>query len=487
MTENTHPVPPAGDDLMRRIADTREIRSLVAALVPQMLDIWAQSGTGPVRTGARKTVSKIAGGDIRNAMLDKKAMDRALSLGALAAEPGFAESLAARMGEAADAFFSVAEEIFQTIEALETGRRKEVIQALVDHLGTGKSAGLLTICLRAVNDIHKTDPEFLARVLAPAFEKWIRAMDFGEVKELLESSEPGISALVHMINETLWNYPAKVISLLSLAPSIINITIDALAQTLGTFNNKGTPDMVADVLLSMLREIDTQTVGRLVNQMAEQTRQLHVGSALIGEPGAPQLPNDLFSLFDAIVKEINGEVLWKARAALAEIKSQAHSAMTDVLADNPDLLAGGMATQSAVHNARIRAVSHRLSTLESLDPEAINNALGRAVADLDLQEGANIINAVILMAGRLLEARSEVIKDKANALIDALDTYELSAFMGKTGEIVGEALRPLARTVVPPLARGILKSLAEDDDEFEDGAQAARRLLAALLKNGEAD
>ncbi|MDY6831047.1 MAG: hypothetical protein SWC96_04270 [Thermodesulfobacteriota bacterium] len=487
MTENAHPVPPAADGPMRRIAGTREIRTLVAALVPEMLDIWAESGTGPVRTGARKAVSKIAGGDIKNAMLDKTAMDRAPALHTLAGDPEFVGQASAQTGELVNGLYTVLLNAAGEINALDVAVKKDLMQTIISDLSSGKSAALITICCRVINDIHKDEPEFLARVLAPVFEKWITSMDFGELKELLETSTPGISALVHMVNETLWKYPAKVISLVSLAPSIINITIDALAQTLGTFNNEGTPDMVADVLLSVLREIDAQAAGRLVNQMAEQTRRFHVGSALIGEAGSPQLPNDLSSLFDAIVKEINGEVLWKARAAMAEIKSQAHSAMTDVLANNPDLLTGGMATKSAVHNARIRATSHRVSTLESMDPDAVNTALGTSLENLDLQEGANAVNAVILMAGRLLEARSEAIRDKAGSLVDALDLYGASETIERAGEVAGEALLPLARAVVPPLARGILKSLAEDDDEFEDGAQAARRLLAALLKNGEAD
>ncbi|MFZ5564683.1 MAG: hypothetical protein ACOZBW_11580 [Thermodesulfobacteriota bacterium] len=494
MTDNQNPVAPGRKsgqsppgDILRQIADTREMRTLVATLMPELLRVWAESGTGPVRTGARKMVAGIAGGDIQNAMLDKTAMGRAPHIHDLAADDRFMETLSARLGAATDAFLSVAVDTARTIESLDTDRKKEMVRHLIGHMSTGKSAELLTICLRTANDTHKNDPEFLSRVIAPAFEKWVRAMDFGELKEFFESSAPDITALIRMANQTLWNYPGKVISLVALAPSIANIAVDALAETLGAFNDNGTPDMVADVILSMLREIDARAVGRLVNAMAEQARQFHVGSALIGESGAPQMPNDLSALLDAIAKQTDGALLWKARTALAELKGQAHAAMTDVLAANPDLLAGGMASQSGVHNARIRAASRRASVLESMDPEVINNALGTSLANLDLQEGANIVNAAALLAGRLLEDRPAEIRDKAAALVDALDLYGVSEVIEKAGEVVGEALLPLARALVPPLARGILKSLAGGDDEFEDGARAARNLLAALLKDREAD
>jgi hypothetical protein len=285
-----------------------------------------------------------------------------------------------------------------------------------------------------------------------------------------------------MINTTLWKYPAKVISLVVLLPSFINIAIDAIAQTAGSFNEKGTPDMVADVLLSVLKETDTGAVARLINAQAEMIRGFHVGSALIGEPGAPQLPNDLSTVLDAVFKGIDHDVLWKARGALADLKSQASCALTDVLADNPEMLTGSLASNSAAQNARIRAISHRLSTLEGFVPEIINNALGQSLAGLDVQEGASIINAAAALLTRLLDARPEEIKDKANALVDAVDLYGVSQLMETTGAVVGQALRPLARAVVPGLARGLLGALTAEDDEFEDAAEAARKTLADLLK-----
>ncbi len=481
---------PAFREVLEQISNTKEMRQLAGNLLPELIRLWAVSGTGagPARSVFRKGVASAAGNSIKNAMLDEKGLDEAPALHSLASDEAFTSRASAHTGLLLNGLLSLLVNGAEEIRKLDVAAKKRLVETIVRDLSTGKSAELLTVFCRTINDVHKNEPDFLSRALAPAFEKWITSLDFGEVKEALETGIPSISAVVHMINTTMWHYPGKVISFLALVPSLGNIAVDALAQAVGMFNEKGSPDLVADVILSVLRETDADTVGRLVNELAEMVRRFHVGSALIGEPGAPQLPNDVSVLLESVFSTINGEVFWKSRTAVAEIKEQAGRALTNVLADHPELLAGSLSTKSAVHNARFRTLGHRLETLESLDTEKINEALAQSLAGLDLQEGANIINATVLLANRMFEDRPEVLRDKITSLMDALDTYEVSAFLENAGEIVGEALRPLARAMVPPLTKGFIKALAVDDDEFEDAAESARHMLAALLlKNGEAE
>ncbi len=480
---------PAVREVLEKISNTREMRQMAGTLIPELIRLWAVSGTGagPIRSTFRKTAAAAAGGSIKNAMLDDQGLAEAPALHSLAGDLEFVRQASARTGELTDELMAVLVKGAGVIAGLDVNTKKMLAETIIRDLSSGRSAELLTICSRIINDIHRDDPEFLSRVLAPPFEQWLTNMDFGELKELAETALPGISSLVGVINETMWNYPAKVISIVSLLPSLTNMIIDALAQTAGTFNEKGTPDMVADVLLTVLRETDTSAVARLINELAEQARQLHVGSALIGEPGAPQLPNDLAALFEAVIQNLDGQVLLKSRTAVAELKSQAHCALTDVLRDHPELLADSLAAKSGVHNARIKTLSHRLTILEGFVPEVINDALGRMLANLDVQEGANIVNAAALLALRLLASRPDEVSDRAKSLIDALDVYALEELAEKTGEVVGQAIKPLARSLVPQLTRGVLTALAADDDEFEDTAETARQLLADLLNNGKAD
>jgi len=476
-------------DILEQIGNTGEIRRLSGNLIPELIRLWAISGksAGPVTRTTRNKISRMAGASIKNALLDKKALAEAPPLHALAGDPDFTNRLSAQAGEAMTEMLTVLVKTAEEINALGTKEKKELVQTLVHRLSSGKSAEILTICCRAVNDIHRDEPDFLSRVLAPEFENWIRHLDFGELKEMFASGSPGVSALIGMINTVMWEYPAKVIATLSLVPSILNMAVDALAQVLDTFNQKGSPDLVADVMLSVLRETDASAISHLINQMAEMARKFHVGSALIGEPGSPRAPKEINALLTAIIDRIDGEVLWKAGTALAEIKEQARCALADVMADHPDLLAGGIDAKASAHNARIRGLSHKLSTLESLEPEAINNALLKATTSLDMQETAHLINTSAMLLNSLLDHGGDEIADKIVSFTDALDTGEVCDLLEKTGEIAGSALLPLARVFVPPLAKGALKALTAGDDEFENMAQTARQLLVSLVKDREAD
>ncbi|MFP4444899.1 MAG: hypothetical protein ACLFPD_01460 [Desulfosudaceae bacterium] len=474
--------------LLQQVATTRESRQLLAALLPDLLQVWAQSGTGAgmARHAARKGIAGLAGNSVRNAFLDRQGLEEAAPLKDLAADPDFIQAVAAETGAFLDQAAAILTAALTAIEKLETTQKKELLRALLGELLSGRGAPAITALCRSINEIHQEDPAFLARTLEPGFRNWVSGLDFGEIKEMLDSSAEGTSALVTMINAVLWQYPAKVVSVLALAPPVLNIGLDALGRTLKTFNDKGSPDMVADILLSLLRDTRPDTLATLINELAELVHRFHTGSALIGEPGAPQLPNDLFVLFSEVLDRVDGTTLWKARTALAEMRQSAVVAMTDALADHPELWATGLKNASTVRNARFRSLNHRLAALDDLDPEMINTALEAALSGLDTQEAAETLNNAAIMANRCLETAPETVAEKTAAFAEATDPYELSDLLEQIGRHAGQALKPLARAVVPHLLRGALTALEPDDDEFSQAAAEAREMLLSFIHAQEA-
>ena len=111
-------------------------------------------------------------------------------------------------------------------------------------------------------------------------------IDFGEIKETVDGSAENITALAGMINEEMWQYPAKMVCLLSLLPALGNIVSAPSVKTIGPINNLA-PDLLTDVILSLVRDIDGKSIGMLVNELCELVRKIHTGSALIGDTGKP--------------------------------------------------------------------------------------------------------------------------------------------------------------------------------------------------------
>ncbi len=481
--------PGEAEDLFGRLAKTREVMKLAGGIVSRLL-VMLETGSqkeGPIRRAAIKTAGKIINRSILSPLSDRDAIEKAPAIKTVASDPGFAQLISKQMTETSNVVIGLLADIAKEYEKLETEEKKKLLESFLGNTDTEKSAKLLTSCFRIINDIHADEPEFLARVLAPGFERWIASMDFGELKEMVDSGAKGISALARMTSDVMGDYPAKAVSLLSLAPTLVNIATDALAQSLENAGKSIAPDMAADVIRSMLLEIDTNSISRMVNGMAEMTRRIHVGSALLGEPGSPEFPKAFTDIARNIVEGLDHEILWKARTAMAEAREEVKNAVSDAVAENPDMMAGDIATRTAVTNAGIRAASRRAAALEAQPPETIDEAMAKAMAGLDVQEIAEIINIYATLFNRMLAASPGILSEKIDAFADSLDVDEISDLLETVGQYAGNALLSIARSAVPHIAKGFFSALAPGNGPSENIAKEARDLMASLLKNGEVD
>ena len=477
---------PATSDLLLKLGTSREVRNLVGSLVPEIMRVWSESGTGagPATRTTRKGIAKIAGNSIKNAFLDKQGMNQAPLLHQLATDPAVAKDVGDQIQALLDATFEIGNGVLDELKTLDLDKKEAVLGSLLSGISQGRSGDLLTRWCRMAIDVHVQDPDFLSRTLHPGFEKWVQNLDFGELKEYFDTAAPGLSNFIKMINTVMWDYPAKFISLLALLPTFTNIAADGLLQTLQMMNRKAPPDLLADSQLAMMQEIDNQILANLTNELTEVFRKIHTGSALIGEPGSPELPKALTHWLTGFVEALNGETLWKARTAMAEIKEAGSGAFAEVMANHPELAAEGIKTKSAARNAALRTLNKSLTTLEDLgQEEAVNAAMGKAAEDLDIQEAAESLNAAAMIINRLCETQEPILAEKAAAFADALDTYEISDALTQVGKTAGNALLPIARTVAPHLISGFLTALAPADDDLEEDVQSARDKIGAFLNS----
>jgi len=204
-----------------------------------------------------------------------------------------------------------------------------------------------------------------AEILRPGFRKIIENIDFGELKETLDCSQDDIAAVVKMANEEMWQYPAKVVCLLSMLPSVANMTVSAVKETLTPINNLA-PDLLGDVVLSLADEIDGKNIGLVINELCELVRKVHTGSVLLGEPGKPQSANTLSHLMQDTMSTININLLLKARASLSEIKEMSLQNLIDLLEQSPELSREFFQSHFVSLIASIRKWSRKADAFERL-------------------------------------------------------------------------------------------------------------------------
>jgi hypothetical protein len=325
-----------------------------------------------------------------------------------------------------------------------------------------------------------------AESLRPMVRDLIEHIDFGEVKEAADFHQENIAAAVMMINEEMWRYPAKVICLLSLIPAVVNMGVSTAKETLAPIN-KLAPDLLGDVVFSLIDDIDGKNIGMLINELSELVRKIHTGSTLIGEPGNPQLPNTLTRLTRDAMSTVDISLLLKAKKLLAELHELSLKAFIDQLEENPDL------SRELFHDhflsvvALIKNWSLKADAFERLfSEEEIAREFARGMGEIDAQEAAGTISSLCGIVNRVRAITPGVIRNTLSQTINAIDAKEAGETVRWFTADVVESLKPVASEVLPPIIRGIADLLKPDPGNDSEEMQEALAYLKNVINGKEA-
>ena len=452
---------------LQALLKTQAMRETLSLLIPEVVQLWA---------GDNRLKNKIAGpigNSIQKSLRENSTRNNGDAIHASRVMPDIITSLMVTLESAAQAF-----------EALSPEEKEKQVKAMLAPLGTGHAGQILTRIMHALHDLHGQNPTALADAITPVLQQWIEKTDFGALRDVADTMAPEIRALAIGINDILWRYPSKLVLSLSFLPDLVNLAVIGLGETLGRFN-RAAPDLVADILLSMVRSVDGQTLGVALNELAELVRKVHTGSALIGEPGNPRLQEDLRRMVAKIVEALDSRTYWAARVALAEDKEVLRRSLMDVLMDHPDVITGGIKTYAARQNPRWRARRHGLEGLEAVPDDDMGAALEVGLSDLDLQELGEVVNLTGVLANRLMALKPELIGSLAEQMVASLDMGEIETALHAILNATGPPLRPVWRAILPEILSEICRTLEPTEDEYESRMAEVRQQLRSLLM-GEA-
>lgn len=339
---------------------------------------------------------------------------------------------------------------------------------------------LLTTLARKVNAGQASDKICNDKTRGEAIDAFLQNMDFGELKEMVEGSEESIVTGVRMFNTTIWDYPAKLICLASLLPTVANIILRSARETLVPLHVQA-PDVLADVVFSLLRSLNGKAAGDLVNGLAEVIRQAHTGSALIGDQGLPQFGTDLRILLADFASALNPEVIVKARTALAEDMETIRNAWMETIAERPDLYLESLRHSADHRNPQIRATRREVDLLADLPKDEVNAAISAGLSDLDTQELGETINTTLRLLNTLRSSHPEALPGVLAGVAATIDTDELKDAASWIVPSAITAVKPLAVAIMPSVIRGLADLLTpEPGDDTDEMAAAIAQLKTAL-------
>lgn len=458
------------------LTETPEFRRMVKALAPQAVKVWAGKSrlkkvlSAPVVKSIEKgfTVAEDETSPIADLMIDE-------------------EFLLAASKEVPVIFNSVMNAFDSAVAGLNSqpedykARILKDAACCIDFKNPGR---IVTGIAALINSLHESNPEFFNEALRPGIADFIESTDFGELKEAMAGSGEDFSALIKTLNEELWRYPAKVVLLLSFVPMILNMLLVAVRESLSPMNRLA-PDLLSDVVQSLIKDVDTETVGNVINELSELVRKIHTGSALLGEPGKPALPSLISGLSRDTLDSVDVELFFKSGNLLSDMKEMMYPHFISLLEDNPGLAREFLRSQGRSLLSLISRWNQKTEAFEIIfTDEELAEEMKNFAAQIDPQEAGAAISRIAGILNRINENSPGIMKDTISGIINSIDSYEAGEFMRRVSSDMAEAAKPLASEIAPPLIRGIADLIKNDESgEIRDAVNYLRNALDGKGEN----
>jgi len=343
---------------------------------------------------------------------------------------------------------------------------------------------LFTLVSINIGKILRENPTYYADRIQGSFEDLLANTDFGELKEMVDESETCVLAAAGMLSNSLWDYPGKLACMEAMNFTLINIAIKSFNAMLKPLDNAA-PETLSDLLFAVVRIIEGQEIGVLINALAEMLRKIHTGSLFLGETNRSLLQIDFTDTMRDILSTLDPELVCKAKVALAENSEAVANAKVDASLDNPGLFMQTTASYSQIKNPKIRAFSKKISVFENLPQEEIAENVLEGIADLDTQEIGEIVNMLLRVLNNVHQYNQQAVFNVISTIVASIDIDELGSAAQWVMKDSVEALRPVARTIMPTLILGLnelLKPMPGEDTNDMD--QALSQLRETLGGNG---
>lgn len=464
---------PAWAALVVDIINTTEVRQILADISGAWLRDWSngsllKKGAGrPAAWALNKTVRSCTRGDLFSVF----------------EKPAHIEALTSEMPKLLDSITAILNAAGHAVERLPLERKKALFRQLFSTRHDGRPEGLTATLSRILEEIYADDPRFFSTLLVPLVEGWVANTDFGELKSLLDTARSDLESLVQRVSGLLFQYPAKLIALLALAPDGINLVASLIHGVLMDLNALP-PDILTDLFLTLLRQVDATTIGQSVNCINEAIRQVHTGSTLIGEMDAPRFTTDLREKIRTVVSQIDPVLAIKARSALIDGRETLISVLIDTAQEHPDYLNLWLQQLAAKRNSNIRLLKQKLGVFETLPEEDADEALSAGLSSWNAYDLAEMVNSVGRTLNRISRVKPDLFPDLVSEFVNTVDPCELEETLERFSRDLGQVIRPVFRMAAPAIIRelcGFFEPGEEDDGYDEAMADAKRRLRETIL------
>jgi hypothetical protein len=344
---------------------------------------------------------------------------------------------------------------------------------------------IITLLAAAANEANAKAAPVDEAIRGQSVRSLLQNLDFGEILEMVEGSEPHVLRAIETFNTELWKYPAKVGTLVATIIALLNILIKSSREILVPIEEAIGPDLLADIILSILKGITGADAAKLADAVREVIRRVHTGSLLLGKGGKSLFQVYLTDFITQFLSATDPELVRKVRIILAEDGEAVANATADALVANPHIALSYLASLGAVKTSGVKAKSRRLDVVEDMDEDGLKAAVSESVSDLDTYEIAELVNKACRVFNRIRNVNPDAVGAVMNSVVDSLDVEEIRSTASWLIPEVVSALRPVAAQVMPLIITGLGKLMSPEGEPGMEHKEALKAFRTALAAGGK--
>ena len=398
-----------------------------------------------------------------------------------------AQELTQRLPAVINLGLEMCEELSRGLAEADPEEKSQLLANLISGTNTAKLGSVLSNLAKSIQDIHQKDPEILSRELGPHIENFIQNTDIGQIKETLLDSEQDVLKIIEIINQTLWEQPAKVISLLSILPQLFSTAIKSLGKTLEPMEQLP-PDIFSDVVLALTRDISGQDLAQITNQFLEIIRKFHTGSELLGEQNNPMFSQVLERFLQEFVQDLDSELLISSNNKLREIKESTQQSIRQELDKHPELANRYFQNKFKTFSQKSRDRSENLDMLENLEQERdLNQILGSYLDEIDSAQSAENLNRIFSLINEAHSRDPQLIPEFCEQFLSSLDENEIKDIWLLLQDTILTHNQGLVDTVLPSMINTLADTISRSNDSSRDELAKSVLHLKNSIQNLEVD
>lgn len=286
--------------------------------------------------------------------------------------------------------------------------------------------------------------------------------DFGEILEMIQKSEDSVKPAIEAFNKALWTYPTKFTSVVAMLLPLYRMGVKLVNEFLTPILNDVGPDLLADIVMGLVRNSDSAELAKLTDGVNELIRRIHTGSLLIGKGDKSKLD---VSLDDVMKAYHNTKIPYLQKMMpvyFGEIRESIANASERSLKDNEKIFLAQIASMGAAKSLDIKVKNARLRLYESVDQEKLGEVMSENLKEFDTYEAAGLINGFLRVLNQIHDAQPGILGSLVTGVMDSVSTDEVSRTAEWLLPDLVNAVKPVASAIMPELLKS-LNDLTQDE------------------------